>query len=273
MKKYLKLIRDSGVGLTSNVFRSVIAKFSIGHRGLGEIRNGRWRREQLLQVLKGFEDAKHLPEDKQYHFGSFLVRDDWQYLHGWVAVLARCRDSEGVWKEWEFWKESPARLQPKRLASQKNSMTSKKRGDYWFVEQMTFSGDLEKAWKILAETGLPFKTLHDRVKTRLLDGVEYATVWNEDVRNEMVKKYDLELSKIEKALGVTWVLDAKGGDGEGAHELIGDQEETLEKLGADDWKLEEDFGFPYGDGDVLVPERERALHDAEEGELASEDGS
>lgn len=40
MKKYLKLLRESGAGMTSNVFRSVIAKFSIGHRGLGEIRNG-----------------------------------------------------------------------------------------------------------------------------------------------------------------------------------------------------------------------------------------
>ena len=272
MKKYLQLVRNSDVGLTSNVFRSVIAKFSIGHRGLGEIRNGRWRREQLLQVLKGFDDAKHLPWEQQYHMGTFLVREDWQYLHGWVAVLARCKDSEGVWHEWELWKKSAARMQPKTLRSQKNSMTSKKRGDYWFVEQVTLSGDLEKGWKVLAETGLPFHTLHGRVKTRLLDGVEYATVWDENVRNEMIKKYDLELSKIENALGVRWVATASGEDSVGTHEVVGDQAKALENLGADDFKLEEDYGFPYADEGALLADEERALHDAEESGLAQQDG-
>ncbi|KAK3719898.1 hypothetical protein LTR37_004021 [Vermiconidia calcicola] len=274
MKRYLQLIREANVGITANVFRSAIAKFSIGHRGLGEIRNGRWRRDQLLQVLKGFDDAKDLPDEKQYHLGSFLERKDWQYLHGWVAVLARCKDSEGVWKEWELWKQSPARVQPKTLKCQATTMTSRKRGDYWFVEQMTMSGDMEKAWKVVKETGLPFSSFKDRIKTRLLDGIEFATVWDDDVRNEMVRKYDQDLRKIERALGVRWSAQASGEDGHGTHELIGDQEEALEGLSADDWKLDPDFGFPYdGDSDVLVPEREeRSLHDAEERGLAQQDG-
>lgn len=234
---------------------------------------GRWRREQLLQVLKGFDDTQHLPLEQHYHLGSFLVRDDWQYLHGWVTVLARCKDSEGVWQEWELWKQSPARTRPKKLESQSTGMTSKKRGDYWFVEQMTFSGDYKNAWKLVKETGIPFRTLKDRVKTRLLEGVEHATIWDEDVRAEMVRKYDMDLAKIEKALGVQWVPTADV-DGEGTHQLVRNQEETLETLSADDWKLEEDFGFPYPDDEAIVPEREeRALHDAEEKELADGDAS
>lgn len=271
MKKYLKLIYETGAQVNSNLFRSVIAKCSIGHRGLGEIRNGRWKREQLLQVLKGFDDAKDLPLDQQYHLGRYLVRDDWQYLHGWIAVLARCRDSEAIWQEWELWKSSPARRRPRKLENQINGMTSRKRGDYWFVEQMTYSGDYEKAWKLVAETGVAFKNLKERIKSRLLDGVEHATVWDDDVREAMVQKYDADLQKIEKALGVSWI-PADGG--EGTHQLFMDQTEALEALGADDWKLEEDFGYPYSDDEALVPEsEERALHDALEKGLAEGDMS
>lgn len=270
MKKYLKLLRDSGAGMTSNVFRSIIAKFSIGHRGLGEIRNGRWRREQLIQVLKGFGDAKHLPVHQQYHLGSFLVRDDWQYLHGWLAVLARCKDSETLWHEWQMWKQSPARTKPRNLEKQSSGMTSRKRGDYWFVEQMAYSGDYEKAWKIVAETGVLFKTLKERIKTRLLDGVEFATVWDDDVREEMVRKYDSDLAKIEDALGVKWV--SSDVEGQGSHQLVRDQTEALETLSSNDWKVKEDFGFPYSDEEAVVVEREeRALHDAEEKELADDE--
>ena len=271
MKKYLQTIREGHVEMTANVFRSVIAKFSIGHRGLGEIRNGRWKRDQLLQVLNGFEDATHLPPEQQYHLGSYLVRGEWQYLHGWIAVLSRCKDSDGVWKEWELWKQSSARTHPKNLGGQKSEMTSKSRGDYWFVEQMSFSGDLKRAWAILAETGLPFNSLHERVKMRLLEGVEFATIWNDEVRNEMLTKYDKDLAKIEEALGVKWVPGTAGEDGEGTHEVLESQEESLEKLGAGEFKAEESYGFPYdNEEEALVSSQDRALHDAEEGGLASE---
>lgn len=274
MKKYLKAMREGNVEMTANVFRSVIAKFSIGHRGLGEIRNGRWRRDQLLQVLNGFDDAKDLPPEQQYHLGSYLIRDEWQYLHGWVAVLSRCKDSDGVWKEWELWKQCPARTHPKKLGGQKNEMTSRKRGDYWFIEQMTFSGDLKRAWQILAETGLEFTSLHERVRMRLLEAVEFATVWNDELRNQMIEKYDKDLAKIEQALGVKWVPDASGEEGVGTHETLDTQEESLEKLGAGEYRVEESYGFPYdNEEEALVAFQDRALHDAEENGLAAPDGN
>ena len=265
MKWFLREIRSRGKGMSSNIFRSVIAKFSIGHRGLGEIRNGRWRREELMQVLAGFPDCAHLPPEQQYHLGSFMERDDWQYLHGWVAVLARCRDADGVWREWEMWRTSPARSRPKGLNGQRTGMTTKLRGDYWFVEQMTYTKDLWRAWRLLEETGLRFKTLKTRVKVMLLEGVEHAGgAWNEEVREAMVWKYDLELSKIERALGVTWDTTSS------SHVLIPgqSQEESLEKLATQDFRLEEEYGFPYDGHDEddapIVESRERELHAAEE---------
>jgi len=265
MQKYLKLVRERGATMTSNLFRSIIAKFSIGRRGLGEIRNGRWRRADLLQVLTGFEDCKHLPPDQQYHLGAFLDRNDWQYLHGWVAVLARCKDSDAVWAEWLLWKQNPARTTPKRLESAERYMDSQWRGDYWFVEQMTYTGDIERAWRILENTAVPFSTLKTRLKTRLLDGVQHVSSWTPQMTEAMLDKYDADLSQIERAFGVTWQPGAE--DGEGQHILFRDQEEALDELGASDWKVEEDFGFPTDDdaSSLDLSSQERSLHNAAEG--------
>ncbi|KAK5111723.1 hypothetical protein LTR85_011768 [Meristemomyces frigidus] len=265
MKKYLKALRQSGLKMTSNVFRAIIAKFSIGHRGLGEIRNGRWNRSELLQVLTGFDDAKHLPPEQQYHLGCYLDRSDWQYLHGWIAVLARCKDADAVWHEWRLWKQSEARLNPKNLASMHKLMTTKLRGDYWFVEQMTYSGGLKEAWQILEETGIEFTTIKDRIKTRLLEEVEHCTIWDHDIRHELVRKYDADLLRIETALGVRWVPSGEpDDDAQGYHALVDDQEQVLDRLGADDWKFEEDYGYPYEASSPIVPSHERSLHDAAE---------
>jgi hypothetical protein len=262
MKKYLKLIRERRSTITSNLFRSIIAKFSIGHRGLGEIRNGRWRRADLLQVLTGFDDCKDLPPEQQYHLGVFLDRNDWQYLHGWVAVLARCKASDAVWDEWLRWKQNPARTNPKRLESAERYMDSQRRGDYWFLEQMVHADDIERAWRILEDTSIPFSNIKDRIKTRLLDGAEHARIWTPQMTEAMLDKYDADLSKIERAFGVIWQPGSK--DGEGQHIPFRDQEEALDELGASDWKAEQDFGFPTDD-DANLSIQERSLHNAAEG--------
>jgi len=258
MKKYLQDFRERGLHMTGNVFRSVIAKCSIGHNGLGEIRNGRWRRRDLLQVLTGFEDCQHLASEQQYHLGTFLIRDDWQFLHGWITVLARCKHVAGVRREWEVWKRSEARTRPKNLARLGTQMTSRLRGDFWFVEQMACSGGLRQAWQIFEESEIRFVNLKDRVKTSLLEGVEHATIWNDDIRSEMLRKYDTDLSKIERALGVRWMSAGTVDAAEGQHVLAEEQEEALDRLGAEDWKLEEDYGYPYDE--PLVPQSERSLH-------------
>jgi len=260
MQKYLRLIRARGEGMSSNVFRSVIAKFSIGHRGLGEIRNGRWRRRDLLQVLKGFEGAAHLPLEQQYHLETFLDRDDWQYLHGWIAVLARCKANDIIWEEWLLWKESIARKLPKRLESQDRNMNTKVRGDYWFVEQMTYTGDLKRAWAMLQETTLTLPRMKARVRNGLLEGVEHVGIWTPQLRDAMLEKYDTELTQIEKAFGVKWEPGQEGGGGQ--HVTFRDQGEALEDLGKDDWQPEIDYGFPYEESPV-VRHQERSLQYAE----------
>lgn len=267
MKKYLKALSRNRKDVTSNVFRATIAKFSIGHRGLGEIRNGRWRRDELLQVLTGFDDCAHLPVDEQYHLETFLDRSDWQYLHGWIAALARCKDAEAVWREWQMWKESAERRRPKNLnvPASTRGVTTKTRGDYWFIEQMSYAGGLEYAWRIVEETNTEFGTMKDRIKTRLLEGIEHISpaYWvkhKATIRAELLRKCEIDLVKIEKALGVAWVTTNLDDEGQGYHVLVQKQEDVLDRLGAKGFKIEEDFGYPY---DGIVPPRERSLHAAD----------
>lgn len=262
--------------MNSHSFRSVIAKCSIGHRGLGELRNGKWKRGELLQVLLGFEGDEEKPA---CHLGSFLDRDDWQYLYAWVAVLARCKESEAVWREWELWKISPHRRpialeRPDGVGG--TAVTSRSRGDYWFLEQLAMSGDMNKAWRILEETDIAFGSAKMRVRDRMLEAPEFVKVWDEGVRAAMVEKWDRDLGAIEKALGVKWVgkhqevkreagdIVGPDSDAEGHHELFMDQEEVLDKLGEEGWKLAEEYGFPHEDEGVIVPDGERELHEAVE---------
>ncbi|KAK5115664.1 hypothetical protein LTR62_000753 [Meristemomyces frigidus] len=264
MKKYLKALSRNRSAVTSNVFRATIAKFSIGHRGLGEIRNGRWRRDELLQVLTGFNDCINIPAEQQYHLETFLDRTDWQYLHGWIAALARCKNTEAVWREWQLWKKNPERVRPKHLNVPSGRVTTKTRGDYWFIEQMSYSGGLEYAWRIVEETGANYLLLKDRIKTQLLEGLDFCppAYWevNRDaIRADLLRKCDTDLGKIERALSIAWVPTSIEDEGEGYHVLVLDQETVLEKLSGGDFKLEEDFGYPY---DGIVPVKEMSLHAA-----------
>lgn len=179
-----------------------------------------------------------------------------------------------------MWKVSPSRRRARALERppglEGEWVTSRSRGDYWFLEQVTLSGDLEKAWRVLRETDIVFPSVKMKVRDKMLEGPEYVHVWDDGVRAAMVEKLDRDLGAVEKALGVKWVKkhqDAKrdvcnivgqANDADGHHELFMDQEEALEKLGAEGWKLDEEYGFPHEDEGVILPDGERELHEAVE---------
>ena len=242
MRQYLRDYRDNDIRLTSTQFRTIIAKCSVGARGLGEIRNGRWRRSELLQILLGFDDAS---EDKPYHLETFMRRDDWQYLHGWLTVLSRCRATDRLWMEWESWLKNPARTDPKALRSQSTNVTTRVRGDYWFIEQMARAGDIKAAWTMLQFSGLDFHHLRTMVQMLLLGEAEHATVWNDAMSTSMIEKYDKELTKIEKAFGAHWVPTTDGV--EGRHEWPSDENQIMERLSECDTLTRSGPGYMWGD--------------------------
>lgn len=246
MKRYLREFQERGLPLKVALFRGVIAKFSIGARGLGEIRNGKWKRSDLLQVLLGFPDT---PAEEAHHLGVFLDRNSWEYLHGWVAVLARCKAKEEVWKEWEIWRGSAERKEARPLLGPASGRgyTTRTRGDQWFVEQLLHADDPKRAWEVLKVSELPFALLRPAVKSTLLDYTEYATVWDDEVREALKAKYVADLERIEQILGVEWVLSGE----DGYHVLKSNPEDVLERLA--DPELLSAHGFPV-DEDIANSE-------------------
>ncbi|KAL1303681.1 hypothetical protein AAFC00_007035 [Neodothiora populina] len=265
MKCYLREYKTSGTKMSRVVFRATIAKFSIGTRGLGEIRNGRWKRDELLQVLLGFKDT---PPQDAHHLGVFLQRADWQFLHGWLTALSRCRAVDDLWHEWQLWLACRERIFPRRLniPDPNENMTTKHRGDYWFVEQMTYAGDLEKAWEMLRVTGIPFARVRARVKTRLIEGAQYAILPTHEITDELLRKYDEELRKIEDALGVEWMCGAAGGRGRGYHVPRRELEDRLEMLSEPDYVFDPEYGYPWDEEETCAKEQEkdRDIMEAEE---------
>jgi len=242
MKRYLREFKERKLPFSSALFRSVIAKFSIGMRGLGEIRNGRWKRSDLLQVLLGFPDT---PPEKAHHLGVFLDRSNWESLHGWVAVLARCRAKEEIWKEWEIWLDSAEREEAKPLCGEAAIRgTQRTRGDQWFMEQLLRAGEPERAWQALKVSEIPFASLRAGVKSRLLDFPEYATVWDDEVREALKAKYLEDMARIEQALGVEWVANGE----DGYHVFKNDAEDVLERLA--DPELLSEHGYPIDENNT-----------------------
>ena len=183
MKRYLKMFRDRGLPISRDVLRSTFAKIGIGNRGLGEIRNGRWARDKLMQVLLGFDDV---PPEEAYHLETFLPRDDWHVVHGWMTVLSKCKATDRLWHEWELWLQHSSRAHPRQLQARGSCWTTRSRGDYWHVELMCRAGDMQRAWAMYEKTDLAFHELSAFAQSMLLDGPKHATLLHSDVSGALL---------------------------------------------------------------------------------------
>lgn len=232
MRRLLWEFKSQGWTMNHKLFRSIIAKCSIGRRGFGEVRNGRWKRSDLLTVLLGplHDEARKVP----HHLETFLKRNDWQYLHGWIVILSRCRAKEQLWKEWEIWRDSSARRNGDWLTGVRynpgSKLTFRRRGDNWFVRHLLFAGDPRAAWNAFGESGMDFFELSVQVRSVLLESLEFRTSWNERMERELLKKYEEDLEALERRLGVKWV----SGD-PGYHVLEINFQQKLEELARPDY--------------------------------------
>ncbi|KAI5237440.1 hypothetical protein E4T43_08070 [Aureobasidium subglaciale] len=251
MKRYLKLYQDLGFPMARNLFRAIIAKCSVGSNGYGEIRNGRWSRRDLLQVLLGFEDTSR---EDQHHLGLFLDRTEWTQLYGWLVVLSRCKASDEIWKEWLLWQDSPIRLKSGKPDSLLTD--TKLRGDYSFIEMMADTGDTRRAWEMLRDSGIPFKQCRTRTRRALLRDLQHATMWDDQIPIDLLEQYDVELKKIETALGMEWISLH---DDQGYHRPTDSLQQCLESLSSPVFKLEPDYGYPYDASPEEIKKQQEAM--------------
>jgi hypothetical protein len=211
-RRLLWEFKCQGWAMNHKMFRSIIAKCSIGRSGFGEVRNGRWKKSDILAVLLGplHDEARKEP----HHLETFLKRNDWQYLHGWIVILSRCRAKEQLWKEWEIWRDSSERRNGDWLTVVRHSPDSgptfRRRGDNLFVRHLLLAGDPRAAWKAFGESGMDFFDLSVQVRSVLLENLEFRTSWNEKMERELLKKYEEDLDALERRLGLKWVSGNPG---------------------------------------------------------------
>ncbi|KIW04696.1 uncharacterized protein PV09_04430 [Verruconis gallopava] len=248
MQRALWLFRSRGVNMTFKAFRAIIAKFSIGRNGYGELRNGRWKREDVLSVLLGF-DGTHIKGGNvpDHHLGSFLKRDEWGYVIAWLQILGRCRTADLLWEEWITYRSVSLDHPILRGHNSRQSNPERRRERLYtiFIDQMLIAGDVSKAWAILHESKLDFWSLEIETRAKLFDNAEdlhlaIAAFENRDsLKTALLEKYTYELERIERALGIAWRSDGKGG---GRHVVpsLEEMELRFEELSRPD------FGRVYG---------------------------
>ncbi|KAF2673035.1 hypothetical protein BT63DRAFT_451065 [Microthyrium microscopicum] len=239
--RFLREYRDRNLPISHKTFRAVIAKCSIGRRGWGEIRNGRWSRADLLKVLLGFPDD--VP-GHECHLGAFINRDDWQFVTAWSQILSRCGAFDQLWYEWLLWRDSDLRRSNSILEQLGNKPLTgykdwKTRGDRWFTQMFLDAGQVQHAWQIINETGLDPFFLRTECLHRLLEHPEYASrsAWNEKLRKALLGKLGADLTAIESFMGIKWVQR----DGIAFHAPAKDFSAAFEDLS--DPKFFESFGF------------------------------
>lgn len=147
---FLTQFRKEDLQMSRNLFRSVIAKCGIGFRGFGEIRNGKWARGDLWQILFGFDGAETEAE-RHAHLEAWLERTEWNEISAWLQILVVAGARSKVREEWEIWKRSPKRCEEVLWHTPRHSTppTLKMRGDHCFIQTMIRFCDIETAWSTL----------------------------------------------------------------------------------------------------------------------------
>ncbi|KAF2104558.1 hypothetical protein NA57DRAFT_51378 [Rhizodiscina lignyota] len=198
MRWYLTEFRVRKLTLPRDLFRSVIAKLSIGKNGYGEIRNGKWEMEDLHEILFGFRGW-----EVDAHLESWLERGlyNWQKMHAWLQVLAKAGKVEEIWREWRLWRDSHVRntdgfFAPGRQRRVLGSI--KLKGDANVAYALCRVGNLERAWEVIKESPSVFPILHEFDRRSLMglaaSNMEVQRFLAEFFRNGDVRHQDVHTS-------------------------------------------------------------------------------
>ncbi|KAF2431555.1 hypothetical protein EJ08DRAFT_180150 [Tothia fuscella] len=182
IKHYMWQFRTNpDLNLTFGVWRSTIAKLSVGTNGYGEIRNGRWKRRELLRVLLGFPSTPSgspSGTEPDHHLQSFMDKDDWRYYPGWLLVLGKCKASKEMWELWVYWRDYMAPKHPSDKIARVAAI---------FVAQMLDTHNGKLAWQILKESDIALARLSSRSKRQLLGYAHFDLDRSRNARNALLQ--------------------------------------------------------------------------------------
>jgi len=218
---------------------------------------GEWVRAMV--GVEGVEGAGGEP----WHLGLWMEgrRADWGYLGVWVRALGRVGDAEGVWREWEGWvgrggkrgagggvpegergtvaaeTEAEAEAEVEVRAAEVGATEAEPGPEMEhprplhapavFIHALLRAGSPALAWRVFAQSGVPFTSLPRGLQNRLVQHPDLAPAWTREMEEALLALWTWRLRRIECALGVCWVSDGVGG---GFHRTVEGDEGFLREL-------------------------------------------
>ena len=208
-------------------------------------------RGEWVRAMVGVEGVKGAGGEP-WHLGLWMEgrRADWWYLGAWVRALGRVGDAEGVWREWEGWvgrggkrgagggvlvagegetvaAETEAEAEAEAEPGLGMEPPRPLHAPAVFIHALLRAGSPALAWRVFAQSGVPFASLPRGLQNRLVQHPDLAPAWTREMEEALLALWAWRLRRIECALGVCWVSDGVGG---GFHQTVEGDEGFLGEL-------------------------------------------
>lgn len=172
-----------------------------------------WVRESTFAGWEGLRLeqglASLLATDKEFSLYRFLWRMDEATRDHFLFLLGRLHGPQAVLRAWESFKESPeyATLLESGLDRLPFIVHN-------HVYHIMAAGEPKLAWELIASLDWPGDRFCRSTWNILLDHPEHINIWNEEVKDLVLKKYEHDLRRIEGTMGIRWM---GGDDGKHVH--------------------------------------------------------
>lgn len=198
MRFFLVQFRVHSLKMSRQLLRGIVAKLGINNNKWGAIRNGRWDRGDLLQILGGFDGAVGL--EKTAHLGAYVIRKDWLQMHSWLKLLASVERPDLIWDELTEWKASDRRKEFYSDDFNKNPTNRMLncRGDILFIRALWWAKDYDGAWLALQQAEED-KTVSPLLLFKFLVETTRDEPWRRKVYSQFSDADDLV-----QAMGEAW---------------------------------------------------------------------
>ncbi|MCJ1295718.1 hypothetical protein MMC34_007282 [Xylographa carneopallida] len=162
------------------------------------------QRQQLLFTLTGRESQDigswHEPWQKCLHQmnGSGPAGLTYDYLF----ILQKLCGTQTVFNEWLSLKGSPLWQEFSQVTGEKAKVL--KVVVNAFVQVLVDGKDLERAWKVIEDSGIRLSELSTISMNALLDYPESLKRWDDGMNDHLLRRYEEKIRRIEKEMGVYW---------------------------------------------------------------------
>ncbi|KAI9808512.1 MAG: hypothetical protein M1827_007217 [Pycnora praestabilis] len=167
------------------------------------MKHGEWDRREAHRILTGWEidSVRSRHEEKASLSMRSYFHEDTLCSEAYLNTLGVFKASDTIWQEWLDWSTG------RELAEIKEGQTREYGASFprAVLRALLASNDPKRAWQILKSTGTSKDWPSESTWDKLLDSPEYISIWSEETRDAVLRRYAKDLENIESALHIQWV--------------------------------------------------------------------